>query len=84
MKNVLASRQQLIKEFEARAFKKKSKCSPVATVTPSLIYLLEKFCLNCNTPVRSLRADSHAKLFYSQGVSNKQIKAYQERMSAMR
>ncbi|CAF1235167.1 unnamed protein product [Rotaria sordida] len=66
-KNLLAIRQQLIKDFEARAFKTK-----------------KKFCPNCNTPVRSLRADSHSKLFYSQGISNKQIKAYQERMSNVR
>ncbi|CAF2796080.1 unnamed protein product [Rotaria sp. Silwood2] len=66
-KNLLAIRQQLIKDFEARAFKAK-----------------KKFCPNCNTPVRTLRADSHSKLFYSQGVSNKQIKAYQERMSNIR
>ncbi|CAF2125894.1 unnamed protein product [Rotaria magnacalcarata] len=66
-KNLLAIRQQLIKEFEARAFKTK-----------------KKFCPNCNAPVRALRADSHSKLFYSQGISNKQIKAYQERMSSVR
>ncbi|CAF1124966.1 unnamed protein product [Adineta ricciae] len=66
-KNLLAIRQQLIKDFESKAFKTK-----------------KKFCPNCNTPSRSLRADSHTKLFYSQGVSNKQIKAYQQRMSNVR
>ncbi|CAF4904832.1 unnamed protein product [Rotaria sp. Silwood1] len=44
----------------------------------------KKFCPNCNTPVRALRADSHTKLFYSQGVSNKHIKVYQESMSNVR
>ncbi|CAF2686591.1 unnamed protein product [Rotaria sp. Silwood2] len=66
-KNLSATRQQFIKDFEARAFKTK-----------------KKFCPNCNTPVRALRADSHTKLFYSEGVSNKQIKVYQERMSNVR
>ncbi|CAF3930390.1 unnamed protein product [Rotaria sordida] len=66
-KNLLTIRQQLIKDFETRAFKTK-----------------KKFCPNCNTPVRALRADSHSKLFYSQGLLNKQIKAYQERMSNVR
>ncbi|CAF3971043.1 unnamed protein product [Rotaria sordida] len=41
-KNLLTIRQQLIKDFETRAFKTK-----------------KKFCPNCNTPVRALRADSH-------------------------
>ena len=66
-KNLLAMRQQLIKDFETRALKAK-----------------KHFCPNCNTPLRTLRADSHAKLFYSQGVSNKQLKAYQERLSNAR
>ncbi|CAF1185064.1 unnamed protein product [Adineta steineri] len=66
-KNLLAIRQQLIKDFESRTFKSH-----------------KKFCPNCNTPSRSLRADSHTKLFYSQAVSNKQIKAYQQRMSNVR
>ncbi|CAF3695030.1 unnamed protein product [Rotaria sp. Silwood1] len=66
-KNLLTIRQQLIKDFETRAFKTK-----------------KKFCPNCNIPVRALRADSHSKRFYSQGLSNKQIKAYQERMSNVR
>lgn len=86
-KTLLSIRQQLIKDFETRAFKTKSLYSTQLNqnkVVSSMIYLLEKFCPNCNTPVRTLRADSHAKLFYSQGVSNKQIKAYQERMSSVR
>lgn len=66
-KNLLAIRQQLIKDFETRAFKAK-----------------RHFCPNCNTPLRTLRADSHAKLFYSQGVSNKQLKVYQQRLSNAR
>ncbi|CAF0946490.1 unnamed protein product [Didymodactylos carnosus] len=44
----------------------------------------KKFCPNCTTPVRQLRADGHCKLFYSQAVSIKQIKAYQERLNAQR
>ncbi|CAF2522480.1 unnamed protein product [Rotaria sp. Silwood2] len=40
----------------------------------------KKFCPNCNTSVRSLHANSHRRLFfYSQGISNKQIKPYQRR-----
>ena len=66
-KNLLALRQNLIKEFESRAFKTH-----------------KKFCPHCNTPVRSLRADSHTKLFYSQAVSNKKIKEFQERLSTAR
>ena len=49
-----------------------------------LYFFKEKFCPNCNTPVRSLRADAHSKLFYSQAISNKQMKAYQDRMSTLR
>lgn len=66
-KNLLAMRQQLIKDFETRALKAK-----------------KHFCPNCNTPLRTLRADSHAKLFYSQGVSNKQLKAYELRLANAR
>ena len=66
-KNLLAIRQQLIKDFERRALKAKRHFSP-----------------KCNTPLRTLRADFHAKLFYSQGVSNKQLKVYQQRLSNAR
>ncbi|CAF1333847.1 unnamed protein product [Rotaria sordida] len=47
-----------------------------------MLYLKhEKFCPNGNTSVRSLRANSHIRLFfYSQGISTKQIKAYQRRI----
>ena len=83
-KNLLAIRQQLIKDFETRAFKTKSLNFYISKSLQLIFYFLEKFCPNCNTPVRSLRADSHTKLFYSQGLSNKQIKAYQQRMSTVR
>lgn len=86
-KNLLAIKQKLIKDFESRAFKTSSSIflyHQKKSRKASFFFNLEKFCLNCNTPVRSLRADAHTKLFYSQGVSNKQIKAYHQRMSNVR